>query len=518
MRKVRRRWGISKVALAGAVILLGAWSGTVSASGAAAASPHRGGSLTYLVADGQWPGLDPATNPQDTADSTEQNAIYGQLFEVASNGKIVPSEATGYRFLNGGLTVEIFIRPGQTFQDGTPFTAAAVASSIRRDLVPSNGCLCLPNFKDVTSVTASGPTTVVIRLSTPFYPLIEAFIDAAPNWTVSPTALQRMGEAAFAQHPVGAGPFEVVSNQPNTKLVLKRNPHYWQKGQPYLDNLTFVSTGSDESDYAALVTGEAQMTEFTTTQVVKKALTTPSLTVHALPPVSYEFVALNEKTAPLNNILAREALMYATNTKAIVKALYQNLYTPVEAPTAAGDLFYEPKVPGARTYDLSKAKALVKRLGGLTVTLGTTTNTAQQSTEASALASEWSQAGIKVTIDVTSLEQMLEDVKSNHWQAIVAQWGNNGPDPGDNLPFYFASYGILSGTHDPTLDTMLAKAAAEQSMAQRAASYRRIYARMNEMAESVFEYSKYTYVVTRSNVEGISNNIPQINWESISLK
>jgi peptide/nickel transport system substrate-binding protein len=312
----------------------------------AASSPRQGGSVVDLRPELTWPGLDPATNPQDTADASMMNAIYGQLFEAGPHGEVVPREATGYKFLDGGLTVEILLRPGQTFQDGTPFTATAVADSIRRDLIPSNACLCLPNFKDVTSVTAADPTTVVMHLSVPFYPIIEAFILAAPNWTVSPTALQREGETGFAQRPIGAGSFEVVTNIPSTKLVLRRFSGYWQRPRPYLDNLTFLSTGSDQSDYSALVTGEAQIAELvTTTQVVKKALTTPGLTVHVLPPVSYEFVALNEKTAPFNNILAREAVMYATNSKAIVKALYQNLYTPVEAPTASGDLFYEPKIP-----------------------------------------------------------------------------------------------------------------------------------------------------------------------------
>lgn len=467
----------------------------------------------------QWPGLDPATNPQDDEDASMMNAIYGQLFEVGPHGSIVPSQATGYEFSNGGLTVDVFLHHGITFQDGTPFTATAVAQSIKRDLLPANACLCLPNFKDVTAVTAPNPTTVQLRLSQPFYPLIAAFVTEAPNWTVSPTALARMGEAKFAANPVGAGPFEVVSNTPSTKLVLKRFPGYWQRGRPYLSKITFLDTGNDQSDYGALVTGEAQVAEqVSTTQVVKKARTTPGLTVHTIPAETYEFVALNDKTAPFNNILAREALMYATNNKAIVKGLYQDLYTPVEAPTGPGNLFYERSVPGARTYDLAKAKRLVRELGSLTVTLGTTTNSTQMITEADVLAAQWAQAGIKTHIDVTTLEQMIQDVSSNHWQGIVAAWGGTGPDPGDNLPFYFASYGILSGTHDPTLDSMFAKAAAERSVSARSAIYDQIYSRMNKMADAVFEYANDMYTITRSNVEGISIDGMFPDWENVWLK
>jgi ABC-type transport system substrate-binding protein len=160
----------------------------------------------------------------------------------------------------------------------------------------------------------------------------------------------------------------------------------------------------------------------------------------------------------------------------------------------------------------------VRELGGLTVTLGTTSNTEQWVTEADALSAQWAQAGIKTHIDDTSLPEMLQDVARNKWQAIVAQWGNNGPDPGDNLPFYFASYGILSGTQDPTLDGLFAKAAAESSSSTRLATYREIYSRMNQMAEAVFEYSKATFVITRRNVQGIADNAPVFDWENVWLK
>ena len=47
---------------------------------------------------------------------------------------------------------------------------------------------------------------------------------------------------AFAEHPIGSGPFMFESWQRSTEMVLKRNPHYWQKGEdgkplPYLDEV-----------------------------------------------------------------------------------------------------------------------------------------------------------------------------------------------------------------------------------------------------------------------------------------
>lgn len=78
---------------------------------------------------------------------------------------MVPDLATGYSFANGGKTFVIDLRQGVQFSDGTPFNAAAVAFSIRRDLHPKNACLCLAAFSSVTSVTTSGNDTVELNMN-----------------------------------------------------------------------------------------------------------------------------------------------------------------------------------------------------------------------------------------------------------------------------------------------------------------------------------------------------------------
>ena len=70
-----------------------------------------------------------------------------------------------------------------------------------------------------------------------------------------------MGEKAFKQKPVGAGPFTVVSNSPSNELVLQKNPGYFRQGQPYLDKVTFKSIGGDQAAYQALQAGQADAYE-----------------------------------------------------------------------------------------------------------------------------------------------------------------------------------------------------------------------------------------------------------------
>src|SRR3984885_1448370 len=89
-----------------------------------------GGSLTVLEGkgfSGDWPlGFDPATNTTGSSDQDYYNAVYGQLFELGDNGKLIYALATGYQYSNGNKTVTIDLRPGVKFSDGSALTASVV--------------------------------------------------------------------------------------------------------------------------------------------------------------------------------------------------------------------------------------------------------------------------------------------------------------------------------------------------------------------------------------------------------
>ena len=162
------------------------------------------------------------------------NAIYGDLFELGTGGKLIPDLATGYSYANGGKTVNLTLRQGVTFSDGTPFNAAAVVYNWKRDLAGT--CTCKPVFFSPPVITQTGTYSLSFTLSYVYAPFINNLQADIFNWIASPAAIQKMGEKAFALTPVGAGPFTVVSDTPGSQLVLKKNPHYWEKGKPYLDS------------------------------------------------------------------------------------------------------------------------------------------------------------------------------------------------------------------------------------------------------------------------------------------
>jgi len=508
--------------LAASLAACGSSSSSTTPSSSASAAPHTGGSLTVLeVADyaGEWPaGLDPATNIDGAADQSQMNAIYGQLFELGAKGQIIPDLVAGYTFSNGGKTITLHVRQGVKFSDGTPFNAQAVAFNINR--VDHSSCTCKPTWP-VTSVTATGPYTVTMQLSMVFAPIIASFFDSAANWIASPTALSKMGEKAFALHPVGAGPFVVVSDTPSSVLVLKRNPGYWEKGRPYLNSLTFKTVASDEAAYEAMLAGNAQAYEDMSTPAILDQAAQHFVVTNQLGTSPYD-LQLNTSIPPFNNIKAREAIYYATDFPVILQHIFDNKYPQVEGFTGPGGICYQPKVPGYRTYDLAMAKSLVKSLGGMTINLGTISIlTAQETTEA--LQTQWAAAGIKSSIHSYGLANLIAQFTSGKWQAMVQTAGSYDPAVGVGVGFRFSSTSPFSGVHDPRLDALLNQAAGTLDMATRCQLYDQAAKYISDMAYGpfYFAFAPANVVVKGVYGPGLTSPLPSvvvtptIPWEDV---
>jgi len=466
-----------------------------------------------------WPTLDPATSSVAELDGSIESAIFGALIEVGPHSKLVPDEATGWHFSDHGLRFDMTIRHGLKFQDGTPFNAEAVASSMQRDLNPKNACLCLADFGAVTSVSAPSPYDVRLTLKTQDYVLPADFIDDPMNWTVSPTSLKR-SQGQVLQDPVGAGPFQVVSNTANNVITLKRYPDYWQKGQPHLNSLKFISTTADASDLSAIEAGSTQLTAVTTVPLWEQAKTMSGLKTYEQQGVNLAFNRINARSAPFNNILAREAVTYATNPAPIDKALYKNVFPLIQGWTSPYMLFYQKSVPNYPAYNLAKAKSLVKQLGGLSFTV-IVNDTPIAVEQADALIGQWKEAGITATISEQTIPAQTQDLARNDWQMMSAGWAGCDVDPGDCAPINFSSTGLFTPTHDPALDHLINQAAGSPSSDVRKGFYDQINEYLNSHFYFTWLWAQPTLMVARSNVEGLPSSVGldgPFNWESVWIK
>jgi len=491
------------------VATLAACGSSKSSGGTATSGPKSGGSLTVLEGDsfaGSWPGLDPATDTDGAANMSYMDSIYGELFELTTGGKETGDLATGYSFTNGGKTVNITLRQGVKFSDGTPFNAAAVVYNWKRDLTAT--CTCKPTFAQKTPpvITATGPYSVSLTLTYVDAPFINGLQGNVFNWIASPTAIQKMGEKAFALKPVGAGPFTVVTDTPSSLLVLKKNPHYWQKGLPYLNSLTFKSVSSDEAALTALESNAGQAYEGMSTPQLVSAFKAKFQTT-AEPSTSPYDIQLNTKIPPFNNIKAREAIYYATDAALLDKSLFGDTYPVGESFTAPAGLFYEQTVPGYITYDLAKAKALVKQLGGLKFQLGTISVPTATEMD-TAIQTEWQAAGMKVSLASWDLTGLIGAFTGGKWQSMLQTAGAYDPGTGVGVCFRFCSTSPFTGVWSTQLNDLLFGAAGTINPATRKSLYDQAAALIAKNAWGPFLFPIAGYNIADKGVGGPGLNSP----------
>jgi peptide/nickel transport system substrate-binding protein len=488
--------------------------------GANAGKPVAGGKAVVLLDSafaGSWSGgLDPATSPSAGTNTSMMNAIYGGLFQLvaADSGERAHIEgvlAEGYKVSSDGRDVTIILRDGLKFSDGTPLDANAVKFNFERGLKSKS--VSAPSawpWADVPFST-SGNREVILHFTKPYAPAINGMPATNLNWIASPAALRAIGEEAFKITPVGAGPFKVVSNKLSVELVLEKNPTWWESNKPYLDGITFRSIGGDQSAYQALVAGNADAYEgMTSPLLLKEAERNSSLIVTKQPPTSVMVIQLNTKSPPFSNKQAREAIYLATDVQAISNGLFGSGNPTSQSFTAEGGLFFHNTVPGYRTFDRSKAKALVSQLGGLQVTIGALRSplTEQYLT---ALQTQWKAAGIDAHIEVYDIGTMAKKFLGGSWQAMLQTMGSYDPGVGVGLRFRFGSASAFSGVSDPTLEGKLNAALESIDPAKREEMYRDISRYLSDNAYGPFGVTFAPAQVSRGlHAPGLTTRIPAL--------
>jgi peptide/nickel transport system substrate-binding protein len=172
------------------------------AGGKATPQPKNGGTLVIGLAE-----------EPDALDPTLARTFVGRivflhmcekLYDLDAKLHIVPQLAAALpQVSKDKLTYTIKLRSGAKFNDGTPFNAAAVKTSLERHLT-LKGSTRASEISPIASVDANGANTVVLHLKTPFSPLTAQLADRA-GMVMSPKAIESLGDK-IPTHPLFVRP------------------------------------------------------------------------------------------------------------------------------------------------------------------------------------------------------------------------------------------------------------------------------------------------------------------------
>ncbi len=319
-----------------------------------------------IVALGELPGqLDPLLYQTNPGYRTMQN-IFDTLLTVdyAGDGKVLPALAESWNRVDG-RTVDLTLRQGVVFHDGSPLTVDDVVFSFgpeRRTNKESPGFGTAQQFlSTIESVEAVDDKTVRV-ISAKDDPTIELRLTAWGAQIVSKAAfIASGGFEGFSQKPVGTGPFRVTSLTADA-IELEAFPDYFD-GKPDIDRLIYRLAPELSSRIAGLVSGDFDIIADVPTDQFAPIQGDANLEIVGGTVASLRVVKFDTRNETLKDPRVRQALAMAVDRQAIVDALWAGL---VDVPhghqlPAFGPLF-DPDRP-AYTYDPEKAKSLLQEAG-----------------------------------------------------------------------------------------------------------------------------------------------------------
>ncbi len=467
-----------------------------------AETPKQGGSLTVGVELG-FRGFDALQVPVFLlSEAMAIGVVMERLFDIDKERNLIPVLGLSATPSADGKTWTIKLRKGVTFHDGTPFNADAVIHHWSRLLDPKNMWRGRRLIKPLKSVEKVDEFTVRAHLEHAWVPFkgLLANLRIPASYIPSPKAVDA---GLHNRAPVGTGPFMFKSLEKGDRLVAIRNPNYWQKGKPYLDEIVFRSIPDHQSRFASLKTGELDLIWTDRGSHIHKARKDSSLQTYESEAGGAEIIVLNTSRPPLDDLRVRQALAHANNQALHVKLVYQDTIPVVSHPFGH---YFQCDDTGYREYDPEKAKALLAEYGKPVEVELVHTNTPRGRQTGEIMQQLFKKVGVTLTPAPMDPMGAIIRVFTNNYQMTTWRM-RDMPDPG---PYLFASYhssniGIANFTNyrNAEMDRLLIEQRTSTDRKKREAAFCRIARILNDEAPILFRGGRHFYAFGQPHVKGV---------------
>lgn len=414
--------------------------------------------------------------------------LFNGLYQFDRAGRPQLDLAAAPPTISADRTVWTFrLRAGVLFHNGMELTADDVKFSLMRVLDPHlkpaaswGQTSDAPLFRggqafvagkatDVSGIQVLGRYSIRFALVRPVA-IFPSILASSYNFIVPKAVVTKESADSFASHPIGTGPFKLVSWQKGSQLTFARNPHYFHANRPYLDgvilytNLTssIIALKVEHGD----IDGVGAVTDLGAADI-QGARTDPRYAPYLVeaPPTFGAWLDLNTQAGPLANPLLRQAVAMAIDRRRLIRLLGGNatpaaqLYIPLDTQHDLS-LQQHPSYP----HDPQRAAALVKASGyhGQPLVFLYMNDYAVATSMAPGIQQELQQIGLSVTlrgVSTTTLNSLIGS-KTGH-DINFGYWGVDFPDAYDVYAGVMScapnAPGGLSGAHycDPAADSLV---------------------------------------------------------------
>jgi peptide/nickel transport system substrate-binding protein len=475
--------------------------------------------------------LDPAKGLGTHTLRTIDNMFNSLVETFGDKAEPQPSLATEWTSDATGTEWTFKLREGVTFHDGTAFDAEAVKLSIDRSLFEDHPYHFPPYpfppffLASVKEIQVVDPMTVKFILKAPDPTFLGNLV-----WTtssiVSPAAIKQYGKD-IETHPVGTGPFKLVTWEKGKRLVMEANPDYWG-GAPEAQSLIFKPIQEEAARLTQLQKGDLNIAVALSPEFIPDIEKDESLTLLQNTGIHTWYVQLNLNYKPLDDVRVRQALNYAIDREAIVKDILKGAADVSSSFSYPDTWSYEPKSE-IYSYDPEKAKALLKEAGQdsgfklLYLVPESGSGMIAPKAIGTVMQAYLQQIGVEVEIQtmewVSYLNEFVgaggmdrKDSGKPPLAMIQMSWMSTIADPGLYINYYLRTGGTFNaGSYtNPKMDKLLDAAMATVDQEQRAGAYSQAQILAANDAPWIFMFHARNVAAMKKELTGLTLN-PNMN-------
>ncbi|WLD24665.1 ABC transporter substrate-binding protein [Flavobacterium dauae] len=307
-------------------------------------------------------------------------------------------------------------------------------------------------FQHVNSYKAVNDSVFKINLKNSFPAFLSLL--SMKYASVVPKEITEDKSIDFRSNPIGTGPFQFKIWEENVKLVLRKNPNYYEKDSsgkrlPYLESIAITFLPDKQSGFMQFIQGKIDMISGLDPSY-KDELLQPNgklqekyqnkIKMLTGPYLNTEYLGFNMNDPLMGDIRIRKALNYGFDRTKLVAYLRNGMGNgKVNGMIPDGLAGFQPaKDP---LYNPTKAKELinqVKKNRKLPIEITLSTNNTYLDI-AEYLQREWEKLGIKVKIDVMPPSTLRQAIATNKLSFFRGSWIADYPDAENYLSLFYSN-------------------------------------------------------------------------------
>ncbi len=477
------------------------------------------------------------------------NGVHASMYDslVYYNSKTFKPEAqlaTEWKQVSP-TQVRFFLRKGVKFSDGSPFTADDVVFSLTRAMAKTSNYAVYA--QGIDKVVKVDDTTVDVMLKAPTPTLVNQLTElrimsrawAEKNKSVEPKDIKTQDETFAHRNAMGTGPYMLKEWQPDQRMVLVANPHYWGKNPSNVTEIVYTPIKAQATRLAALLSGETDFVLDPSPQDLGRLRSNADMKVMdgvenrtlflGMDQFRDELVGSSVKGKnPLKDLRVRKALYQAIDISAIQRVTLRGLGESTGTLVSPQVNGWTKKADVRWPYDAKAAQKLLADAGypqGFEVDFACPNNRyINDEAVCQAITAMWARVGVKAKLRTLPLVTYFPMIQRYEASIYMLGWGVPTFDALYSLQSLVRSVGAggdgnynVGRYSNPQMDALVERVKVETDLKNRNELIEKALILSHEDVSHLPLYNQVIPWAMRKNIEVVHRADNRLDWRLIKV-